>query len=281
MLVLSAAAVLALGRAHLVPPTMSGQQKSTTSKASTPAEQSVPPEKALAHYIVVLYDTQLLMNEQAGINLMEGTWANDASGSMNSLSKALTSSSAELKKFTFSDSKKETARKDLIHCNNQLAADFIDMAKACHQATSNKGWDSTSTSLANKAFTDSKSLPTDGSIDKLIKDPTFQTNLPQMFLESHNLIPDVNGFKLGVRFLVLDPLHLVYVQPGGLASTLQLQSLDDVIDVNGKQPKDMDDFKSMLKQSAGQTITLHVKRLGITDTSFQATVPANLTAPRL
>ena len=102
-----------------------------------------------------------------------------------------------------------------------------------------------------------------------------------MFLEAHNLIPDVNGFKLGVKFLVLSPLHLVYVQPGGLAAALQLQSLDNVIDVNGKQPKDMDDFKSMLKHSAGRTITLHVKRLGITDTSFQTTVPANLTAPRL
>lgn len=172
-LTLSAAAALGFGQAWITT-TAGEQQKTTSSKTSKDSDQSVSPEEALAHYIVVFYDADLMMNEQAGINLMEGSWINDSSNSLNSLSKGLTSTSAELKKVKFSDSKKENARKDLIHCNSQLAADFADMAKACHQATTNKGWDSKSTALANKAFGDSKSLPTDGSVGKLIKDSTFQ-----------------------------------------------------------------------------------------------------------
>ena len=249
------------------------QSKSVSTSASRTATAN---EQTLAHDIVVLYDSVLLMNEQEGINMMDGTWANDASATLKLMATAQDNSAAGLKKITFGNAREESARKDLIHCQSRLSKDFSDMADACHQATTNKGWDNQSTALATKAFNDSKALPTDGSIAKLIKDPAFQAYLPQMFLEANGLIPDVNGFKLGVRYLVLDPLKLVYVQGGSLASTLGLQSLDLVIDVNGKQPKDMDDFKATLKKAAGQTITIHIKRMGITDMSYQATVPPNL-----
>ena len=253
--------------------------KTTTKTSSTSSGTGNSNEQLLANLIVVYYDSILTLNEQYGINLMDGSWSVDTKSTMDAYNAKLKEYSAALEKISFNNSKEEMARKDLIHCENQLAADFTDMGTAAHEATTNKAWTTEATALENKAFKDSQALPTDGSIGKLIKDPRFQSFLPRMFLEQQNLIPDINGYKLGVKFAVLQPLTLIYVAPGSVAANLQLQSLDTIIDINGTVPKDMDEIKTLIKNAAGQTITLHVKRLGQTDMSFQATVPTDLGSP--
>jgi membrane-associated protease RseP (regulator of RpoE activity) len=104
--------------------------------------------------------------------------------------------------------------------------------------------------------------------------------LPQDLLVRTAIIPDPNGFKLGVASYLDDPLRLVEVTKGSLAEKIRLKVWERILEFDGKSPKDATDLKSMIKAAAGRKVKIKSLDVGINKTrEWEATVPADLAAP--
>jgi membrane-associated protease RseP (regulator of RpoE activity) len=170
----------------------------------------------------------------------------------------------------------EAARKDLVMRMAILLKDMANVSSGIKSAQLSGGWVDDAASMAGKAEKEASEIAGDGSIEALIKRPSFQMLLPHYYLELQGLVPVSNGFRLGVSSLVHDPLFIIFVDPNGLAAKLGLTNLERIEAFNGKAPKDIDDLKQMIKMAAGEDVTIKVKSYFGVESEITPTEPVNL-----
>ena len=238
---------------------------------STPTAKK---DKALAEALIELYDNQWWLFGISEHNAQFTDYTTTAK-SCRKISSSIQNSIDDLTQFSYTDPIREAARKAVLHDTNAVKKDWDDMASALDLADKNHGWTADAKALSDRAIEDSQKITTEGAVDKLLKDPSFQKWLPHQYLEGKNLIPDNAGFKLGVVDLLEKPLYIVYVWPGQIGEKLKLENMENIESMNGVVPTDMDDFKMQLRALAGQTVHLKVTtEHGVKE--FDTVVPAEV-----
>jgi hypothetical protein len=278
----------ALNEALAVKPLGKGVAKQPTSARKIPtftadelkelnlSEEDIENLWDLSQDIVDFGDFQYSVYEQAIINALPNSYKYGLSENFTNNQNLMNSEQAQLMSITFDDAAIEAARKDLINRITTLSSDMDSMATAVGLAILSGGWSQQASTLADNANNEALDIKGDGSIEALTKDSYFQGWLPAYYLELHGLKPDKTGFKLGAVSMVAAPLFLISVAPDGIGAKLNLSNLDEVEQFNGRTPKDMEDFKMMIKAARGKSVTLKVKPRFGDEREYQVTVPSNL-----
>lgn len=215
-------------------------------------------ERELAKDIVDLMDCQTSVYEQALINAIQNSYLNGADYSFTQNASIVDGDQAALSGISFDNEAMEAARKDLINRLATLSIDMSAMNDAIITAQASDGWTDVASQKAEAAQKDADAIQGDGSIEKLIRDPAFQTLLPSYYLQCMALKPDTSGVTLGVTTMINAPLFLIYVDPNGLAAKLKFRELERIEEFDGTSPRDMADLKRLIKQAAGRTVTVKV-----------------------
>ena len=179
----------------------------------------------LAKALVDELDAGSLVYEQSVINsTIDNSFRKGALPEIYKTHVALKTEEDALSKMTCSDPLREAARKDLINGLDEVANSLGTMSAGLVFAKANDEWTEQAKTMCARAVEKSQNPPTDGSIDKLLKDPGFQGQLPRLYLELNGLIPDKAGFRFGISTYVRDSLYLTYVTPGGWAKNSSLRA---------------------------------------------------------
>lgn len=241
----------------------------------TTADASAKDDQTLANGMLALNDSIWLIfaQEEQDSLLSAATLSPEA---IKGLASALESSKSDLSKITFTESGREKARKDVLQGLGITIRDLNQMADAITIAKKD-GWTAEAQDMAKKAVDESQAIPNYPSVTALCKDPTFQKQLPHSYLETEGAVESPEGFKLGAANLIGNTLLLVYVYPGSLAEKLKFQALDRIEQINGTTPRDLDEFKQILKNAAGQSVHIKVETGKGEQKEYDVEVPANLT----
>lgn len=236
-------------------------------------------DQLLADAIVQQSDAVAFIFELATINTIDKSYEkqedNRASVEFNKIGELIKALSSA----KFEDAAKEAARKDVITSLTAVRGQIATMGSAITQARMMGTWEGRPASMAERAYNESLKLPTDGSVAKLVRDTAFQKLLPPLYLELNGLVTREGSFTLGMYTSIQKSLFVIDVVPGSLAEKLKLEKLETIEQVNGAAPKDVIDFKSMLKAARGQTIRIRVKPLYAAAREYVVTVPSDLLTP--
>jgi membrane-associated protease RseP (regulator of RpoE activity) len=242
--------------------------------AQAPAGQK--PDQLLADAIVQQADAVSFIFELATINTIDKSYEkredDRAAREFNRIGATIKS----LASAKFEDAKKEAARKDLIASLKAVQAQIGVMGSAITQARMADSWEGRPRGMAERAYKESLQLPTDGSVATLVRDPAFQALLPPLYLELSGLVTREGNFTLGMYTHVRSSLFVIDVAPGSLAEKLKLTKLETIVSVNGIAPKDVTDFKQMLRKARGQTVRIRVKPLYAAAREYDVSVPSDL-----
>jgi len=219
------------------------------------APAGLKPDQLLADAIVQQSDAVAFIFELATINTIDKSYEkredNRASVEFNKIGELIKALSSA----KFDDAAKEAARKDVITSLTAVRGQIATMGSAITQARMMGTWDGRPKDMAERAYDESLKLPTDGSVAKLVRDPAFQKLLPPLYLELNGLVTREGAFTLGMYTSVRSSLFVIDVVPGSLAERLKLEKLETIEQFNGVTPKDVIDFKQMLRAARGQSVS--------------------------
>ena len=243
------------------------------------APAGLKPDQLLADAIVQQSDAVAFIFELATINTIDKSYEkredNRAGVEFNKIGELIKALSSA----KFDDAAKEAARKDVIASLTAVRGQIATMGSAITQARMMGTWDGRPKDMAERAYNESLKLPTDGSVAKLVRDPAFQKLLPPLYLELNGLVTREGGFTLGMYTSVRSSLFVIDVVPGSLAERLKLEKLETIEQFNGVTPKDVIDFKQMLRAARGQSVRIRVKPLYAAAKEYVVNVPADLSTP--
>ena len=177
---------------------------------------------------------------------------------------------------TFENEKLEAARQAVVSRLTKLIDDSAQMVSLVTAAQLAGSWSDDALKTSESIQQDALSIQQDEGIRAFIKNKNFQDMFPKYYLELMGVIPAASGYRMGILSTSSDSLFVIWADPNQVAGKLKISNLDRILSIDGVKPKDMDDFKRMVKESEGRKVIIRVAPKFGDEYEYTVEVPTNL-----
>ncbi len=230
----------------------------------------------LSKFMVDVSDCSYGVCEQYVINLQSNSLSFGVFPSLYENEDLMKSERAQLMGVTFENEKLENARQAVVSRMGKVISDSDDMVSLVTAAQLAGSWSDEALKTSENLEEDALSIQHDDGIRAIIQNKNYQDMFPKYYLEIMGVIPTSNGFRMGVLSMSSDPLFVIWSDPSAAAGKLKINNLDRILSIDGVAPKDMDDFKRMVKESEGRKVIIRVAPKFGDEYKYTVAVPTNL-----
>ena len=214
--------------------------------------------------------------EQYVINLQPTSLAFGVFPSLYENEDLMKTERGQLMSVTFENEKLEAARQAVVSRIGKVIDDSDEMVALVTAAQLAGSWSDDALRTSESLQQDAISIQHDDAIRAIIQNKNYQDMFPKYYLELMGVIPTSSGFRMGILSMSSDPLFVIWADPDQAAGKLKINSLDRILSIDGVAPKDMDDFKRMVKQSEGRKVIIRVAPKFGDEREYEVEVPSHL-----